>query len=78
MSASSLHHHFKAVTGVSPLQYQKQLRLNEARRLLLVDRLDITSASYRVGYRSPSQFSREYARQFGQPPRRDIASMLRE
>jgi AraC-like DNA-binding protein len=78
MSVSSLHHHFKAMTGSSPLQYQKQLRLNEARRLLLVERLDVSSAGYRVGDRSPSQFSREYARQYGQPPRRDVAGASQE
>jgi AraC-like DNA-binding protein len=71
MSVSSLHHHFKLVTSMSPLQYQKQLRLSEARRLLLVEHADIASASFRVGYRSPSQFTREYARTFGRPPARD-------
>jgi AraC-like DNA-binding protein len=71
MSASSLHHHFKAVTAMSPLQYQKQLRLNEARRLILVDHLDVAAASFRVGYQSPSQFTREYGRMFGRPPRHD-------
>ena len=76
MSVSSLHHHFKAITGLSPVQYLKQLRLGEARRLLLVEQLDVASAGDRVGYRSPSQFSREYARMFGQPPRRDIAQHL--
>jgi AraC-like DNA-binding protein len=77
MSVSSLHHHFKAVTAISPLQYQKQLRLNEARRLFLVDHLDVASASLRVGYQSPSQFTREYGRMFGRPPRRDIDADLR-
>jgi len=72
MSASSLHHHFKAVTAMSPLQYQKRLRLYEARRLLLGGELDAASAAYRVGYQSPSQFSREYARLFGAPPVRDL------
>jgi AraC-like DNA-binding protein len=71
MSVSSLHHHFKLVTSMSPLQYQKQLRLSEARRLLLVEHVDIASASFRVGYQSPSQFTREYARTFGRPPARD-------
>ena len=75
MSSSSLHHHFKALTGMSPLQYQKQLRLAEARRLMLAERLDAASAAYRVGYESPSQFSREYSRQFGAPPMRDIARL---
>ncbi|GAB4527658.1 MAG: AraC family transcriptional regulator [Amphiplicatus sp.] len=72
MSPSGLYQHFKAVTGMSPLQYQKQLRLQEARRLLLQDSLDAASAGHRVGYESPSQFSREYARAFGAPPMRDI------
>jgi AraC-like DNA-binding protein len=72
MSVSSFHHHFKAVTAMSPIQYQKQLRLTEARRLMLVEQLDAGSAGYRVGYQSPSQFSREYGRFFGQTPSRDI------
>ncbi len=75
MSASGLHHHFKAVTAFSPLQYQKHLRLQEARRLMLSDALDAASAGYKVGYQSPSQFSREYARLFGAPPQRDIARL---
>ncbi len=73
MSVSGLHHHFKAVTALSPLQYQKHLRLQEARRLLLDGSLDAATAGYRVGYQSPSQFSREYRRLFGAPPRQDIA-----
>jgi AraC-like DNA-binding protein len=72
MSASALHHHFKAVTAMSPLQYQKQLRLQEARRLMLSEVLDAASAGHRVGYESPSQFSREYSRMFGAPPLRDV------
>ncbi|WP_275976822.1 AraC family transcriptional regulator [Polyangium aurulentum] len=72
MSPSSLHHHFRAVTAMSPLQYQKRLRLQEARRLMLGDGMDASSASYRVGYESPSQFSREYSRMFGEPPARDL------
>lgn len=72
MSASSLHHHFSVATAMSPLQYQKRLRLQEARRLMLVERLDVSSAGYRVGYQSPSQFSREYSRQFGLSPLRDV------
>jgi AraC-like DNA-binding protein len=60
---------------MSPLQYQKWLRLTEARRLMLADRLDASTAAYRVGYESPSQFSREYSRQFGAPPMRDIAGL---
>ncbi len=73
MSVSTFHHRFKALTGMSPLQYQKRLRLTEARRLMLVEHLDASTAAYRVGYESPSQFSREYGRQFGAPPTRDIA-----
>lgn len=75
MSVSSLHHHFKALTGMSPLQFQKQLRLAEARRLMLAERLDAATAAYRVGYESPSHFSREYGRHFGAPPMRDIARL---
>jgi AraC-like DNA-binding protein len=71
MSVSSLHHHFKDVTGMSPLQYQKQLRLQEARRLLFVGSVDIAVAAHQVGYESASQFSREYSRLFGTPPLRD-------
>jgi len=71
MSPSSLHHHFKAVTAMSPLQFQKQLRLQEARRLLLAENLDAATAGHRVGYESASQFSREYSRLFGAPPVRD-------
>lgn len=76
MSPSSLHHHFKQWTTMSPLQYQKCLRLNEARRLMLHEHLDAASAAFRVGYESPSQFSREYSRQFGLPPRRDVDTLL--
>ncbi|MNW39917.1 HTH-type transcriptional activator RhaS [compost metagenome] len=72
MSVSSLHRHFKEVTAMSPIQYQKQLRLQEARRLLLTESADATEAAFRVGYESPSQFSREYSRMFGFPPREDI------
>ena len=70
MSVSGLHHHFKAVTALSPLQYQKHLRLQEARRLMLDGTLNAATAGYRVGYQSPSQFSREYRRLFGAPPGR--------
>lgn len=73
MSASAFHERFKAVTSLSPLQYQKVLRLHEARRLMLFQRLDANDACRRVGYLSPSQFSREYARFFGSAPTRDIA-----
>ena len=72
MSASSLHHHFKAVTAMSPLQFQKQLRLHQARRLMLTEGMDAAAAGHRVGYESPSQFSREYRRLFGAPPRAEI------
>jgi len=75
MSRSSLHQHFRALTSMSPLQYQKQLRLQEARRLMLVELADAASAAHRVGYESPSQFSREYRRMFGAPPARDVAAL---
>ncbi|MCP3140065.1 AraC family transcriptional regulator [Pyxidicoccus xibeiensis] len=75
MSPSALHHHFKAVTNLSPLQYQKQLRLQEARRLLLSDEVDVATAGFRVGYESPSQFNREYRRLFGAPPGRDLRQL---
>jgi transcriptional regulator GlxA family with amidase domain len=75
MSVSSLHHHFKAATAMSPLQYQKLLRLREARRLMIGQVSDVTSAAYSVGYESPSQFTRDYSRQFGAPPSRDIAAL---
>ncbi len=77
MSVSSLHHHFKAATAMSPLQFQKELRLQEARRIMLVEQLDAASAGHRVGYESQSQFNREYSRFFGAPPARDI-KQLRE
>src|SRR5688572_6319460 len=75
MSPSSFHQHFKAVTAMSPVQYQKKLRLTEARQILLGERSDAASAAYRVGYQSVSQFTREYARMFGAPPRRDVAAL---
>ncbi|MDM0043282.1 AraC family transcriptional regulator [Variovorax dokdonensis] len=78
MSGSSLHRHFRAVTAMSPLQFQKALRLQEARRLMLVDGVDATSAGYQVGYESASQFSREYARMFGAPPARDMRRMRQD
>lgn len=77
MSASAFFQHFKSVTALSPLQFQKQLRLQEARRLLVTGEADAASASFAVGYASPQQFSREYSRLFGAPPQRDV-SRLRE
>ena len=75
MGVSTLHHQFRALTAMSPLQYQKQLRLQSARQRMLMDRVDATSAAYEVGYESVSQFNREYSRFFGQPPMRDIKSL---
>lgn len=75
MSRSSLHHHFKALTAMTPLQYQKLLRLQEARNLMLLHDEDAATAAHRVGYESASQFSREYRRLFGQSPARDIAQL---
>ncbi len=72
MGVSTLHHQFRTLTSMSPLQYQKQIRLQKARQRMLMDGLDATSAAYEVGYESVSQFSREYSRLFGQPPIRDI------
>jgi AraC-like DNA-binding protein len=72
MSVSGFHHHFKSATAMSPLQFQKQLRLQEARRLLIADDCDAATAAYRVGYDDPSHFSREYKRLFGEPPMRDV------
>jgi AraC-like DNA-binding protein len=74
MSPSALYQHFKAVTALSPLQYQKRLRLQEARRLMIGEGLDAAEAAFRVGYESPSQFGREYRRMFGAPPRQDVAA----
>lgn len=78
MSTSSLHQHFRDATAMSPLQYQKQLRLQEARRLILTRSLDAATAGHSVGYDSPSQFSREYKRLFGAPPQRDIERLRQE
>lgn len=75
MSTPTFNHHFRQLTSMSPLQYQKWLRLNEARRLMLNEHLDAASAAFKVGYESPSQFSREYGRFFGSPPKRDITTM---
>jgi len=75
MGVSTLHHQFRSLTAMSPLQYQKQLRLQSARDRMLMDGLDATSAAYEVGYESVSQFNREYSRLFGQPPMRDIRNL---
>ena len=75
MSASSFHHHFKSITAMTPVQYQKHLRLHEARRLMLVEGLDVGNAGHRVGYQSPSQFGREYSRLYGLSPARDMDSV---
>ena len=75
MSVSGFHHHFKSVTSMSPLQFQKHLRLQEARRLMLGEDMDAASAGFRVGYDDPSHFSREYKKHFGAPPHGDIASL---
>ena len=76
MGESTLHHHFRAVTAMSPLQYQKHLRLHEARRIMIADRSDAGSAALRVGYESITQFNREYRRLFGAPPKTDVRSIL--
>jgi AraC-like DNA-binding protein len=75
MSSATFYHHFRSMTALSPLQFQKQLRLHEARRLMLAEHLDAATAASQVGYESPSQFSREYSRLFGAPPLRDITSL---
>jgi AraC-like DNA-binding protein len=75
MSVSGLHHKFKTITTMGPVQYQKQLRLQEARRLMLSGSMDATTAALEVGYESPSQFSREYRRLFGLPPYQDIKAL---
>ncbi|MFT3931793.1 MAG: AraC family transcriptional regulator [Spongiibacteraceae bacterium] len=75
MSTSTFHHHFRAVTAMSPLQYQKWLRLHEARKLMLNELLDASTAAFRVGYESASQFGREYLRLFGAPPMRDVMTL---
>lgn len=75
MSTSTFHHHFRAVTAMSPLQYQKWLRLHEARKLMLHESVDASTAAFRVGYESASQFGREYLRLFGAPPMRDVTAL---
>jgi AraC-like DNA-binding protein len=77
MSLSSFYQHFKLLTSLTPIQYQKQMRLLEARRLMIEAGANVTGAAYRVGYESVSQFSREYARMFGIPPKRDMADLQR-
>ncbi|MEK4870939.1 MULTISPECIES: AraC family transcriptional regulator [Niallia] len=72
MSLSSFHHYFKSITGMSPLQFQKMVRLQEARRQMLSEGLEAAEAAFQVGYESPSQFSREYSRMFGLPPKSDV------
>jgi AraC-like DNA-binding protein len=72
MSSSAFHHHFREMTAMTPLQFQKHLRLSEARRLMLTEHLGVTHAAFQVGYESSSQFSREYSRLFGLSPLRDI------
>jgi AraC-like DNA-binding protein len=76
MGESTLHHHFRSLTAMSPLQYQKRIRLHEARRLMLTDRLDAGVAARRVGYDSATQFNREYRRMFGAPPKREVRELL--
>jgi AraC-like DNA-binding protein len=76
MGVSTLHHHFRVLTSMSPLQYQKQLRLQSARNLMLNNGVDAASAAFEVGYESATQFNREYSRFFGQPPMRDIRALL--
>jgi len=78
MGTSTFHHHFRCMTALSPLQYQKQLRLQEARRLMLSENIDAASAAFQVGYESPSQFSREYRRLYGVPPVRDIETIRQQ
>ena len=75
MGVSTLHHHFRMLTSMSPLQYQKQLRLQSARTLMLNNGMDAASAAFEVGYESPTQFNREYSRFFGQPPIRDVRAL---
>lgn len=76
MATSTFHRHFKEVTGSSPLQFQKQLRLHEAKRLMLFEKHDVNNAAYAVGYESSTQFIREYKREFGTPPRKDVHKLL--
>ena len=75
MSRSTLHHHFRGLTAMSPVQFQKQLRLHAARQRMLTEEIDAASAAFEVGYESPSQFNREYKRLFGKPPMRDVLAL---
>lgn len=75
LSTSAFHNRFRSMTAMSPLQFQKRMRLNEARRLMLTEHIDASAAAFEVGYESPSQFSREYSRMFGAPPMRDIKNL---
>ncbi|WP_223163229.1 AraC family transcriptional regulator [Marinobacter salinexigens] len=76
LSVSAFHHHFRAMTAMTPLQFQKKMRLSEARRLMLTEHIDASRAAFQVGYESPSQFSREYSRLFGAPPMQDIRRLV--
>jgi AraC-like DNA-binding protein len=78
MSVSSFYQHFKSVTAMTPLQYQKRVRLQEARRLMLGEDLDATSAAYQVGYNDAAYFSRDYKSLFGKPPKRDVQRLRGE
>lgn len=78
MSTSSFHRHFKSVTAMTPLQFQKRLRLQEARRLMLAEDLDASTAGFRVGYNDASHFSRDYKRLFDEPPKRDVEQLRRQ
>jgi AraC-like DNA-binding protein len=78
LSTSAFHSHFRSTTAMSPLQFQKRMRLNEARRLMLAEHIDASRAAFKVGYESPSQFNREYSRQFGAPPMRDIKNLMQD
>ncbi len=78
MSPSSFHQHFRALTAITPLQFQKRIQLTEARRLMLLEQMDAGTAAFHVGYESPTQFTREYKRMFGQPPKTDIKKLQAE
>jgi transcriptional regulator GlxA family with amidase domain len=78
LSTSAFHSHFRSTTAMSPLQFQKRMRLNEARRLMLTEQIDASRAAFKVGYESPSQLNREYSRQFGAPPMRNIKNLMQD